>query len=177
MASARFEMVDVKKGLRELGKIDAEFRKEVRQDAERIAKPAIDEVKAQYTMVPLSGMAYRWDDTRGRQNQLNRTVFPFKVNKARSGVRFRFDTRRNALGVIKIEQRDRATAVFETAGRKNSNKLGDQLNLYTNRGWKSVPTKPTRIIGPATYKAARKGVTDELRALIVRVNQRLERRF
>jgi hypothetical protein len=39
----------------------------------------------------------------------------------------RFDTRRNAVGVILIEQKDPAAAIFETAGRANSNKLGTQV--------------------------------------------------
>jgi hypothetical protein len=37
----------------------------------------------------------------------------------------RFDTRRNAVGVILIEQKDPAAAIFETAGRANANKLGN----------------------------------------------------
>jgi hypothetical protein len=72
--------------------------------------------------VPLSGMQYKW-------TQRNRKLFPFTVAKAVNGVRMRFDTRRNAVGVILIEQKDPAAAIFETAGRANSNKLGSALVL------------------------------------------------
>jgi hypothetical protein len=80
------------------------------------------------------------------------------VAKAKSGVRLRIDTRRNAVGVILIEQKDPATAIFETAGRANSNKLGDQLGF--------VGAGRTRLIGPAVYKA-RKGIEKEMEKMIL----------
>jgi hypothetical protein len=175
VTSARIEMTDVKRGLKELQKLEPELRRQIRLEAEQIAKPAIEETRQAYRMVPLSGMERKWDDVRGRRNTGGRQVFPFKVNKAQSGVRFRFDTRRNALGVLKIEQRDRAAAVFETAGRKHDNSFSDQLNEYSSRGWAIVPDEPTRIFGPAAYRAARKGVTEELRRLILRVSRMVER--
>jgi hypothetical protein len=96
-------------------------------------------------------MAYKWD-SRGRK------VFPFTVAKAKSGVRLRIDTRRNAVGVILIEQKDPATAIFETAGRANANRLGDQLGF--------VGAGRTRLIGPAVYKA-RRGVEGEMQKMIL----------
>jgi hypothetical protein len=53
---------------------------------------------------------YKWT-SKGR----SRKNFPFTVAKQK-GVRVRFDTRRNAVGVILIEQKDPAAAIFETAG-------------------------------------------------------------
>jgi hypothetical protein len=73
-------------------------------------------------------------------------------------VRLRIDTRRNAVGVILIEQKDPATAIFETAGRANANKLGDQLGF--------VGAGRTRLIGPAVYKA-RKSVEKEMEKMIL----------
>jgi hypothetical protein len=96
-------------------------------------------------------MAYKWS-SKGRQ------LFPFSVTKAKSGVKLRIDTRRNAVGVILIEQKDPATAIFETAGRANANRLGDQLGF--------VGAGRTRLIGPAVYKA-RRGVEAEMEKMIL----------
>jgi hypothetical protein len=73
----------------------------------------------------------------------------------------RFDTRRNAVGVILIEQKDPAAAIFEIAGRANPNKLNTSL-LFVN-----LPVSPgrTRLIGPAVYKA-RRGIETEMLKMI-----------
>ena len=96
-------------------------------------------------------MAYKWN-SRGRQ------LFPFTVAKAKNGVKLRIDTRRNAVGVILIEQKDPATAIFETAGRANANRLGNSLGF--------VGAGRTRLIGPAVYKA-RRGVEAEMEKMIL----------
>jgi hypothetical protein len=49
-----------------------------------------------------------------------------QLQKAKKGVQLRIDTRRNAVGVILVEQKDPAAAIFETAGRAN------QTNLVTS---------------------------------------------
>jgi len=133
-------VVGVKETINALKKIDPQLQKDFRAQATAIAQPAINAAKEMYTQVPLSGMAYKWS-SRGRQ------LFPFSVAKAKSGVKLRIDTRRNAVGVILIEQKDPATAIFETAGRANANRLGDQLGF--------VGPGRTRLIGPAVYKARR----------------------
>ena len=113
--------------------------------------PAINAAKDVYTQVPLSGMQYKWD-SQGRK------VFPFTISKAKNGVKLRIDTRRNAVGVILIEQKDPATAIFETAGRANKNRLGDSLGF--------VGAGRTRLIGPAVYKA-RRGIEKEMEKMIL----------
>ena len=144
-------VVGVKETINALKKIDPQLQKDFRAQANEIAQPAINAAKDVYTQVPLSGMAYKWS-SRGRQ------LFPFSVAKAKSGVRLRIDTRRNAVGVILIEQKDPATAIFETAGRANANRLGDQLGF--------VGTGRTRLIGPAVYKA-RRGIEAEMEKMIL----------
>jgi len=141
----------VKETINALKKIDPQLQKDFRAKANEIAQPAINAAKDVYTQVPLSGMAYKWS-SRGRQ------LFPFSVAKAKSGVKLRIDTRRNAVGVILIEQKDPATAIFETAGRFNANRLGDQLGF--------VDAGRTRLIGPAVYKA-RRGVEAEMEKMIL----------
>ena len=138
--STTVSVVGVKETINALKKIDPQLQKDFRAQATSIAQPAINAAKEVYTQVPLSGMQYKWN-SRGRQ------LFPFSVAKAKSGVKLRIDTRRNAVGVILIEQKDPATAIFETAGRANANRLGDQLGF--------VGAGRTRLIGPAVYKARR----------------------
>ena len=140
-----------KETINALRKIDPQLQKDFRTQANEIAKPAINAAKDVYSQVPLSGMAYKWS-SKGRQ------LFPFTVAKAKSGVKLRIDTRRNAVGVILIEQKDPATAIFETAGRANANKLGNQLGF--------VGAGRTRLIGPAVYKA-RKGIEKEMEKMIL----------
>ena len=144
-------VVGVKETINALKKIDPELQKNFRAQANEIAQPAINAAKEMYTQVPLSGMAYKWS-SRGRQ------LFPFSVAKAKSGVKLRIDTRRNAVGVILIEQKDPATAIFETAGRANQNRLGDQLGF--------VGAGRTRLIGPAVYKA-RRGIETQMEKMIL----------
>ena len=144
-------VVGVKETINALKKIDPQLQKDFRAQANEIAQPAINAAKDMYTQVPLSGMQYKWN-SRGRQ------LFPFSVAKAKSGVKLRIDTRRNAVGVILIEQKDPATAIFETAGRANANRLGDQLGF--------VGAGRTRLIGPAVYKA-RRGIEKQMEKMIL----------
>jgi hypothetical protein len=167
-ATATVDVADVKKILTTLRKIEPELAKAFRAEAQTLADPAIQAVRARYDKVPLSGMARTWDD-RGRK------VFPFSVEKAKRGVRLQFDTRRNAVGVLKIQQRDPAAAIFETAGRRDINNLQFSLDRESTRGWALIQPGRTRIIGREVYKQARRGVTDNLRRLILDVSRTIER--
>jgi hypothetical protein len=149
--STTIEVVGVKDTINALRKIDPQLQKDFKAQATQIANPAINAAKAVYTQVPLSGMAYSWTSN-------GRKVFPFTVSKAVKGVRMRFDTRRNAVGVILIEQKDPAAAIFETAGRANANRLSNNLEPVT--------AGRTRLIGPAVYKA-RKKIEREMQAMIL----------
>ena len=144
-------VVGVKETINALKKIDPQLQKDFRAKANEIAKPAIKAAQDMYTQIPLSGMAYKWTSR-------DRKLFPFSVAKAKNGVKLRIDTRRNAVGVILIEQKDPATAIFETAGRLNANRLGDQLGF--------VGPGRTRLIGPAVYKA-RRGIETEMEKMIL----------
>ena len=143
----------VKETINALKKIDPQLQKDFRTAATAIAQPAINAAKEMYSQVPLSGMAYNWTSPgRDRKN------FPFSVAKAKSGVKLRIDTRRGAVGVILIEQKDPAAAIFETAGRLNANRLGDELGF--------VGPGRTRFIGPAVYRA-RRGIEAEMQKMIL----------
>ncbi len=158
-ASTTIEVVGVKQTINSLRKIDPQLQKDFKADATQIAQPAIQAGKAVYKELPLSGMKYGW-------TQRDRKLFPFTITKAVNGVRMRFDTRRNAVGVILIEQKDPAAAIFETAGRANANKLGNALGF--------VGVGRTRLIGPAVYKA-RRGIEAEMTKMIAKTMRDVQR--
>jgi hypothetical protein len=155
--STTIQVVGVKNTINALRKIDPQLQKDFKAQATQIAEPALSAAKAVYTQVPLSGMNYKW-----QQKGRSRANFPFTVAKAKAGVRVKFDTRRNAVGVILIEQKDPAAAIFETAGRKNPNKLNTSL-MFVGL---PVTAGRTRLIGPAVYKA-RKKIEREMQAMIL----------
>ena len=143
--STTIQVVGAKNAINALRKIDPQLQKQFKDDATDIAQPAIDAGKKAYEALSddehpyaLSGMARKWTDSRGRK------VFPFKLNRAIKGVGMKFDTRKKAIGVILILQKDVATAVWETAGRKTTNKLGRSLGFVGN--------DTTRILKPAIEK-------------------------
>jgi len=136
---ADMELVGVRETIRSLNKVEPGLRKEFVSEAKQIAQPAIQRVQAGYQQVPLSGMSRNWRDKQGRR------LFPFTVAKAKRGVQLKVDTDRRATAIISIVQKDQATAIFETAGRRNPNPLERSLGeLRPGR---------TRIIGPAVYSA------------------------
>jgi len=157
-ATTTIQVVGVKETINALKSIDPELQKNFRTQATAIAQPAINAAKDVYTQVPLSGMQYKWS-SRGRQ------LFPFTVDKAVKGVRVKFDSRRNAVGVILIEQKDPAAAIFETAGRGSANRLGDSLGF--------VGAGRTRLIGPAVYKA-RRGIEQAMVAMIEKTQTEIQ---
>jgi hypothetical protein len=157
--TATTEIVGLKETINALRKIDPQLQKDFKNEATAIAQPAINAAKTAYSQFPLSGMAYKWSD-RGRK------IFPFTISGAQSGVKMRFDTRRNAVGVILIEQKNAAAAVFEGAGRKDINRLGTSLDAISpERGFAMAMPGRSRLIGPTVYRA-RRGIEAEMVKMI-----------
>ena len=156
----------INEAIRSLNKIQPGLRKEFNNEARAVGAPAVNAVRSAYRFVPLSGMNRKWAGPAVK----GRKVFPWNLDKARKGVDIVFNTDRRSLGVINIVQRDTGTAIFETAGRKSSNPLGDSLG----------PISPgrTRVIGPVVYskKAEIEKAMYELSLRIVRrVNRELKK--
>ena len=160
-ATTRIEVVGVKDTINQLGKIDKELQKEFKASATRVAQPAISAAQNMYTQVPLSGMSRDW-----KQKKDGRKIKGFSVAKAKAGVQMKFDTRRNAVGVILIIQKDQAAAIFERAGRANANRLSDNLS--------PVQAGRTRFIGPAVYRA-RRGIEAEMKHVIADASRTVQR--
>ena len=156
----------VKDTINQLGKIDKELQKQFKADATKIAEPALKAGRESYARLAntedpyaLSGMSRSWTSN-------GRKIFPLKVAKSIKGVQMKFDTRRKAVGVILIIQKDVATAVFETAGRKTSNKLGAQLG--------AIDSGKTRLLQPAV-DGARNEIESEMKQLIKDVTKTVQR--
>ena len=160
-AKVDISVVGVKDTINKLGKLDPELQKQFKADATAIAQPAINAAKAMYTQVPLSGMSRDW-----KQKKDGRKIKGFDVAKAKNGVQMKFDTRRNAVGVILIIQKDQAAAIFETAGRANRNSLSDNLS--------PVQAGRTRFIGPAVYRS-RRGIEAAMKSTIAAAARTVER--
>ena len=159
--SATVEIVGVKQTINQLRKLDPELQKQFKADATAIAQPAINAAKAMYTQVPLSGMSRDW-----KQKKDGRKIKGFNVEKAKNGVQMKFDTRRGAVGVILVIQKDQAAAIFETAGRKNTNSLSRNLD--------PVSAGRTRLIGPAVYRA-RRGIETEMKKMIAQASRTVQK--
>ena len=160
-AKVDISVVGVKDTINKLRKLDPELQKQFKADATAIAQPAINAAKAMYTRVPLSGMSRDW-----KQKKDGRKIKGFNVAKAKNGVQMKFDTRRNAVGVILIIQKDQAAAIFETAGRANRNSLSDNLS--------PVQAGRTRFIGPAVYRS-RRGIEAAMKSTIAAAARTVER--
>jgi len=161
-ATIRTELVGVRQAVASLNKIEPGLRKEFAAQLTAIAAPAIQAAQSRYTSlgVPLSGMARPWSNN-------GRKLFPFDPAKAAKGVKVKLDTRRNATSTIVISQGDPAAAIFETAGRKNSNTLATNLGKTPAQG-------RTRLFGPAVYSKIRE-VTKEIERATLQVISRVNR--
>jgi hypothetical protein len=157
-ASTRIEVVGAKDTLKALNKIDKELRKQFNADAKEVAKPAIEEAQRNYVQMPLSGMARKWN-ANGRQ------VFPYDRAKAVKGVQIKVDTSRKSSNAIAIQQKDPGTAIFESAGRKTENRLGNSLG----------PLAPgrTRVLGPSVLRK-RGEVEKQMRQLVLEASKRVQ---
>jgi hypothetical protein len=155
------EIVGAKEAVRSLNKLEPGLRKQFAADATRIAQPAISEAQRRYSSVgvPLSGMTRNWASN-------GRKIFPYNVSKASRGVKIKLQGDRRVTSVILIEQRDAATAVWETAGRKTTNALGDALGF--------IKPNTSRVLGPSVF-SRRDEISGEMEKAILEVTRRVEK--
>lgn len=157
----RVDVLGAKEAVRSLNKLEPGLRKQFAADAQKIAQPAIQAAQSRYQTigVPLSGMSRAWSAN-------GRKLFPYDVRKAARGLKIKLEGDRRKTAVILLEQRDPATAIFESAGRANQNTLGDALG----------PLRPgtTRVLGPALY-SKRDQVSAEMEKAILDVVSRVNK--
>jgi hypothetical protein len=159
--SPSIQIVGAKEAVRSLNKLEPGLRKQFAADATRIAQPAISEAQRRYNTVgvPLSGMTRNWASN-------GRKIFPYNVAKASRGVKIKLQGDRRVTSVILIEQRDAATAVWESAGRKTTNALGDALGF--------IKPNTSRVLGPSVF-SRRDEISGEMEKAILEVTRRVEK--
>jgi hypothetical protein len=159
--SVKVGVVGAKDAIKELRKLDPELRKAFNNKVKQVAEPALNDARKAYKFVPLSGMEFRsW----GGGSKRKRGVFPISVARAARGVKVKIDTRSKPTATIYIQQTDPGWAVFETAGRKTVNVLGERLNAEL--GEVLEPGK-TRLLGRVVFKEKAK-VEREITELVKR---------
>jgi hypothetical protein len=144
------EIQGLKEAIRSLNKVEPGLRKQFVKDQTAIAQPAIDEVRRGYQREYLSGMARNWTQNGNKK-------FPFSVARAISGVKLKVDASREATSLIYIQQTNAGAAIWEAAGRKTSNSLGNNLG--------SIPApNHTRNLGPAVFRKRKEIEREMLKA-------------
>lgn len=152
---ARMEVLGAKEAIKALGKIDKELRKQFTKDAKEVAEPIVSAAKSAYPDEVLSGMSRDW--------QVNgKPKFPYTKAKAVRGLKVKVDTSRRAENVIRIQQTDPATSIFEVAGRGSSNS-----SLGTN-----IRGKRDRVLWPTAERNLAE-VSEQMRQLVLRVISRV----
>jgi len=159
-ASASIELTGLREAIRSLNKLEPGLRKEFVKEASAIAEPAIREVQAGYTAIPLSGMARNWTDKSAKK------IFPYSIPKAIKGVKLKVDASRTATSLIYITQTYVAAAVYEATGRATKNSLGDSLG--------QIAPGRTRILGPAVFRK-RRAIEGEMEKASLAVIRRIEK--
>ena len=157
------EVTGLKEAIRSLNKVEPGLRKQFVAQATQIAQPAIKEVQRGYQREYLSGMAYKWTQNGSKK-------FPFSVAKASSGVKLKVSASRESTSLIYIQQMNAGAAIWESAGRKTRNRLGDSLG--------DIPRPShTRNLGPAVFRKRKEIEREMLKAAmdaIKRVQRELD---
>ena len=109
--------------LKALQKIQPEVKKEFFKDAKRIVRPAVDEAKNAYRSDYLSGMTRAWSPG-------GRPIFPWDQASASKGVSVQTSLSKKQDAVLTITQKDAAASIFDIAGKRSSNRLGNALNAF-----------------------------------------------
>jgi hypothetical protein len=154
----------VKETIRLLGRLDPELRKQFNKDARKIAEPITADAKGRYSRLPLSGFGRVWAP-RGAK-----PITPVTAARMRSGVQFKVNTSAKKRAVFSVQQRNRAAAIMDMAGKGTpGNQLDRGLRLA---GWGS----PSRVMWPAAEKNEGR-VRDELLALVEEVGETLSKQL
>jgi hypothetical protein len=150
-AATKIEIVGVKDTIKELRRIDPEFRKQFNRDMKSALNPVVDSIRSKYPRLPLSGMAREWTPNLEK----GYTIFPWDWSKVRRGVTLKTSTRKNKNSVVYISQANPAGILFETIT------LGNELG-------RNIRTVAPRAMWP-TVDAMRGEINDAVGQIVVHV--------
>jgi len=139
-ANLTIQVDGVKEAVKYLNKVEPGFRKTYVANMKEIAKPMTEAMKSQYddNRFP-SGTKRSWSDE-GRQ------IFPLTAANAIRGVSLRVNNKK-AGAAFSVMQKNPAAAIFDIAGRANSNPLGTAFSTKFGRSASRViwPVFETKI--------------------------------
>jgi len=157
----KIEIIGIRDTVQLLKKTEPEIFKEFRSKAKFAVDPIVKDAQARLNeasrrngFAPLSGMARPWGKNKGR------VVPGWSQSKAVKGVKVQVRPSKTAF--LTVTQREIAPAVFDIAGRKNSNRLSRQLDLFA---------RASRTMWPAA-ESKEDEVTRNLAELVDYVNQK-----
>jgi hypothetical protein len=134
----------VKEAIRHLNQCEPGFKKLFTANVKEIAKPVTDAMKNNYANSRFpSGTQRNWA-------QSGRALFPLDAAKAKRGVGVRVNTGRRG-AALSIYQKNPGAAIFDIAGRANSNALGMAFDSKFGRSasrviWPEFESKQTQFV-------------------------------
>ena len=135
----------VKEAVKYLNQVEPGFRKAYVANMKEIARPMTDAMKSNYddNRFP-SGTKRNWSDD-GRQ------IFPLSASNAIRGVSLRVNNKKVG-AAFSVMQKNPAAAIFDIAGRANSNPLGTAFSTKFGRTASRViwPVFETKIVAIST---------------------------
>ena len=140
------QVTGVKEAVKYLNQVQPGFRKTYIANMKEVARPMTDAMKANYddSLFP-SGTKRNWA-------QRGTPKFPLTAAGARRGVALRVNNKQGKSAAISVMQKNPAAAIFDIAGRSNSNPLGMAFSTKFGRSasrviWPAFEANINEIIG------------------------------
>jgi hypothetical protein len=147
------EIEGVKDTIKALRRIDPELRKEFNAKVKAIAAPMTYAMKSEYSENDFpSGTKRKWSTKDGRK------LFPLTATKAQNGVKVKINTSYRDRNAFYVMQANPAAAIFDMAGKKNLNGLG---NAFSSKFGKDA----SRVMWPVAEQKL-KDVQDGIKNLV-----------
>jgi hypothetical protein len=166
-----FEVYGMKAALAELNRVDKSLRREITKDFKSVVDPMMTYIEGQIPYdPPVSGMGRNWVTKSGFK------MFPWNGSVAATMVKAKVSGKKpktfggytSNLSVFYVVWQGMANTVYDMAGRRRKNKLGDSLEQEIG--------KASRIMYPAFHKfepTIQQGMLDIVKKTGDAVNRRL----
>lgn len=141
----KFEVYGLKQSLAELSKTDRKLRLQITRDFKQLTNALVSDIQQHIpNEAPISGMERKWVTSRTHFQ-----MFPWNGRMAAKMVKQKVSGRKprefagitRNLAVFYVSWQGMANTVYDMAGRKNKNPLGDSLTQAVGR--------PSRVMYPA----------------------------
>lgn len=152
----------VKEAVKYLNKVEPGFRKAYVANMKMVAQPMTDAMKASYSESGFpSGTQRKWS-SKGRQ------IFPLTTSGAVKGVALRVNNKKSG-AAFSVMQKNPAAAIFDIAGRANTNPLGTAFSTKFGR-------TASRVIWPV-FEAKISDISAEIQKVVDDVMAEVNKNF